>query len=121
MQLKFHQLDKSFNRDSFDCGIAELNSFIKQGARQQQSKNINKTFVLIDEENSIVEILAYYSISMCEISLSAIPNSIRQKLPKYPIPAARIGRLAVDKSVQQKGFGKLVLIDALTSFSGCRR
>jgi ribosomal protein S18 acetylase RimI-like enzyme len=101
------------DRNSFDCGILDLNIFIKQEARQQQSKNLNKTFVLVDEENNSAKILAYYFISMCEIQLKSIPNHIKNKLPKYPIPAARIGRLAVDKSVQNKGIGKLTLVDAL--------
>lgn len=87
--------------------------FIQQEARQQQSKNLNKTFVLIDEESDPTRILAYYSLSMCEVSLSSISETIKVKLPKYPIPAARIGRLAVDKSAQRKGLGKLVLVDAL--------
>lgn len=113
MQLKFCELDKTFNRKNFDCGIVELNVFIQQEARQQQSKNLNKTFVLIDEESDPTRILAYYSLSMCEVSLSSISETIKVKLPKYPIPAARIGRLAVDKSAQRKGLGKLVLVDAL--------
>lgn len=113
MQLKFYELNKTFNRNNFDCGILELNTFIKQEARQQQSKNLNKTFVLVDEENNISDILAYYSISMCEMQLKSVPDSIKNKLPKYPIPAARIGRLAVDKVVQNKGIGKLALVDAL--------
>lgn len=113
MQLKFYELNKTFDRENFDCGIQELNTFLKQEARQQQSKNINRTFVLVDDQQGYNKVLAYYSISMCEISLASLPKNIKKKLPKYPIPAARIGRLAVDKTVQKQGLGKLVLIDAL--------
>ena len=35
------------------------------------------------------------------------------KLPRYPIPAVLLGRLAVDRSVQGKKLGEYLLIDAL--------
>ena len=113
MKLKFCELDITYDRNAFDCGVAELNKFIKNDARQQQSKNLNRTFILINEEENPLKILAYYSISMCEINLASLPDSYKSKLPKYPIPAARIGRLAVTQEAQKKGFGKLCLIDAL--------
>lgn len=114
MDLKFYELNKTFNRKNFDCGIIELNTFIREEARQQQSKHLNKTFVLVDENGADpLRILAFYSISMCEIALTSISDSIKKKLPKYPIPAARIGRLAVDKNFKQQGFGKITLVDAL--------
>ena len=34
-------------------------------------------------------------------------------MPHYPIPAVLLGRLAVDRSVQGKGLGEFLLVDAL--------
>lgn len=42
-----------------------------------------------------------------------MPKSDRQKIPNYPIPAALIGRLAVDRSCQGQGLGTELLVNAL--------
>ena len=41
------------------------------------------------------------------------PENLQKKLPQYPIPVARIERLAVDKSVQGKDLGSALLVHAL--------
>lgn len=111
MAFEFHPLDKSFDRTSFDCGSHELNSFLKTKARQNQSIGFNKTFVAIKSGDKEKVVLGYFSLSMGEIDISVIPQHL--KLPRHPIPVARMGRLAVDKSTQGKGLGKLLLVDAM--------
>lgn len=111
--FEFHLLDKSFDREHFDCGYAELNSFLQTKARQNQQAGFNRTFVAIKSNDSEKNILGYYSISMGEISLSALPESLLKKLPKHPVPVARMGRLAVDKTQQRQGLGRLLLVDAM--------
>ena len=37
---------------------------------------------------------------------------LARKLPRYPVPIALIGRLAVDSSFQGKGLGSILLVDA---------
>ena len=47
--------------------------------------------------------------------MTALPDSISQKLPRFPtMPAVRIGRLAVDNSFNGQGLGGALLADALT-------
>lgn len=109
----FHILDKSFDRSSFDCGENQLNNFLKAKARQNQSLNFNKTFVAIESGDKAKRVLGFYSLSMGEIDLSSLPESISKKLPKHPVPVARMGRLAVDTSTKGQGLGKLLLVDAM--------
>ncbi|RKZ57387.1 MAG: hypothetical protein DRR08_19090 [Candidatus Parabeggiatoa sp. nov. 2] len=47
------------------------------------------------------------------MDFTTFPPSIQKKLPKYPVPIVRIGRLAVDNSMQGKGVGASLLKDAL--------
>jgi predicted GNAT family N-acyltransferase len=47
------------------------------------------------------------------VDFITFPPSIQKKLPKYPVPIVRIGRLAVDNSMQGKGVGASLLKDAL--------
>lgn len=112
MPLQFRHLDKSIDRTDFDCDISELNDFFQKKARQQQSKGFNRTFVLINADKP-KKALGYYTLSMAEVNLNALPENIKKKLPKHPVPVARIGRLAVDYSTQGEGLGQFLLVDAL--------
>lgn len=42
-----------------------------------------------------------------------MPQDIYKRLPKYPIPIARLSRLAVDKTAQGKGLDEWLVMDAL--------
>lgn len=112
--FEFHLLDKSYDRASFDCGVLELNDFLKAKARQNQKAGFNKTFVAIQADDSDKRVLGFYSLSMGEVDLSLLPEELRKKLPRHPVPVARLGRLAVDVTTQGRGLGKLLLVDAMT-------
>lgn len=116
--FEFHPLDKSFDRNSFDCGSVELNSFLKTKARQNQSVGFNKTFVAIHGGDKSKKVQGYYSLSMGEIDLSALPTDMLKKLPKHPVPVARMGRLAVDSATKGQGLGTLLLVDAMKKVRG---
>lgn len=112
-RFSFHLLDKSFDREPFDCGVAPLNAFLKSRARQSQNKGFNRTYVAIAENDPRKTIVGYYAVSMGQIELNSLPDESRKSLPRHPIPVGRIGRLAIDKSMQGKGLGREVLVDAL--------
>ena len=42
-----------------------------------------------------------------------MPARLVRKLPKHPIPAALLGRLAVSKNTHRHGIGKMLLADAV--------
>lgn len=111
--FEFQSLDKSFDRSSFDCGEDQLNNFLKAKARQNQSLNFNKTFVAIQTGDKAKRVLGFYSLSMGEIELTSLPENLSKKLPKHPVPVARMGRLAVDNSTKGQGLGKFLLVDAM--------
>ncbi|MFB2877653.1 GNAT family N-acetyltransferase [Floridanema aerugineum] len=113
MEWIFRPLDSSFDKDAFDCGVPKLNEYLKQYATQNDKKGIAKTFVAILEENSN-QICGYYSVSMSSIEFNSIPENLRKRLPRYPVPAMLIGQLAVDKSMQGKGLGEELLLNAFS-------
>jgi predicted GNAT family N-acyltransferase len=112
-RFTFHHLDKSFDRLKFDCGVSALNHFLTTQARQAQSKGFNKTYIAILEDDTQRVVLGYYSISMGQIDLSALPEGQRKSLPKHPVPVGRIGRLATDLSIRGQGLGRELLVNAL--------
>jgi ribosomal protein S18 acetylase RimI-like enzyme len=113
-RFEFPLLDKSFDRTKFDCGAPQLNAFLSIQARQSQSKGFNKTYVAIIKGDASKSVQGYYSISMGQVDLSALPEAQRKSLPKHPVPVGRIGRLAVDRGMQGQGLGQELLVNALT-------
>ena len=108
----FVPLEKKHKRKEFDCGNDELNQYLRKYARQNDSKGISKAFVAVrPDAPSVID--GYYTISSSLIKFSSMPEQNRLKLPAYPIPAALIGRLAVDSFCQGQGLGTELLVDAL--------
>lgn len=59
-------------------------------------------------------VLAYATLSAATIELSGLPSALARRLPRYPLlPAALIGRLAVDLRMRRQGLGELILMDML--------
>lgn len=106
-------LDKEHNRDKFDCGNELLNNYLKYQVSQDVKRKLAACFILADQETNHVK--GFYTLSSGSIPLTYFPETIRKKLPKSygSIPTILLGRLAIDKNSQGKGFGKLLLIDAL--------
>ena len=57
--------------------------------------------------------MGYYTLSTLSIELNHLPQLLARKLPKHPVPAALIGRLAVSQQIQGSGVGKLLIADAI--------
>jgi GNAT superfamily N-acetyltransferase len=112
--LEVEPLDSTHDRAGFDCGVGALNRYLQQIAAQHVSKGISRTFVLVDELASPPKpILGFFSISLCQVVASDLPKRWAKRLPER-IPAMRLGRLAVATSRQDQGFGKALLIEAMS-------
>jgi hypothetical protein len=73
VQWIFCPIDSSLQKDTFDCGVLELNEYLKQYAKQNHKNGIAKTFVAIpNQENRIV--VGYYSVSMSHIEHESLPS-----------------------------------------------
>lgn len=56
----------------------------------------------------------YYTLSATGVKLTEFPTGITRRLPRYPlVPATLLGRLAVDRNHQGRGYGRFLLADAL--------
>lgn len=72
-----------------------------------------RVFVVEGPNPSIVA--GFYTLSSYAIDVGHLPDGVRKSLPRYPlIPAALIGRLAIDLKFQGRGLGQFLLIDALS-------
>ena len=99
---------KLHDRSGFSCGIAALDDYLHQRAGQHQRDGIATTHVLTDNTQP-ARILGFCALSAAQLHLSELQQADLKRLPAYPVPAMRMGRLAVSASEQGKGYGQLLL------------
>ncbi|XCB36037.1 GNAT family N-acetyltransferase [Arcanobacterium hippocoleae] len=113
---------------SFSCGVSELDTWLKNESVHASRMRTAQTWVLVREnmqrdcnyldsnypyqENHRTEVLGYYSISAHKLSREGLPLKVAHGAPAE-IPAALIGKLALDLSLQGCGLGEELLSDAL--------
>ncbi len=105
-------LNPGHDRTGFQCGVAALDRYLKKQAKQDSKRRISRTFVATKPDNQNL-VIGYYTLSSLSIELSQLPEKLVRKLPKHPLPAALIGRLAVSRDAQGQGVGKMLLADAI--------
>lgn len=103
---------ESQDREAFDCGEPALNDYLRRTAWQHQRMRIANTYVLVRRAEH-GRILGFFTLSFLEVEATEIPAGCRKRLPPSRLPAARLGRLAVDLSCQGEGYGGLLLADAV--------
>jgi GNAT superfamily N-acetyltransferase len=104
-------LTPAHDRVSFDCGGHALNEFLRRYARQNDDRGIGRTFVAVPVGES--QVVGFYTLSAGGVEFREIPDHLRRRLPRYPIPVAHLGRLATCLSVRGQGLGEALLIDAI--------
>jgi ribosomal protein S18 acetylase RimI-like enzyme len=113
---KIELLAKTHDREGFDCGSEPLNAFLRQTARQHAERGISRTFVLVEEDAAAPKrILGFFSLNLCQLKVDALPPEDAKRFPRA-VPGVRLGRLGVAKEFQRQGFGKTLLIGAMTKF-----
>ncbi|MGR8919629.1 MAG: GNAT family N-acetyltransferase, partial [Gammaproteobacteria bacterium] len=85
---------------------------LQRQANQDMKRRVSRVFVARVPENKS-RVLSFYTLSAISIDLSALPEKVAKKLPKHQVPAALIGRLAVDLVAQNMGTGRMLLADAV--------
>ncbi|MDA3790934.1 MAG: GNAT family N-acetyltransferase [Desulfobacula sp.] len=105
-------LNAFHDRKGFHCNVETLDHYIHRQAGQDIKRRISRVFIA-SLPGSPKTVIGYYSLSTLSIELSKLPEKLALKLPKHPIPAALVGRLAVSKDARKSGIGKMLLADAV--------
>ena len=93
---------------SFDSGEPVLDDWLRRRARANQAGGASRSYVICRG----AQVVGYYSLASGAIALVEAPGRIRRNMPD-PIPMAILGRLAIDRSCQGQGLGRLLLRDAI--------
>jgi GNAT superfamily N-acetyltransferase len=108
---RFEALVSVHRRGRFDCGVPTLNRYLRELATQDVRRGVASCFVALDADDAII---GFYTLAAAHIPLQDLLPEIARRLPRYPmVPAARVGRLAVDLSRQRQSVGGFLLIDAI--------
>lgn len=110
--LVIRPLDSRHDRPGFHCGVASLDDYIRKQARQDVKRRVSRVFVATVAKHPST-IVGYYTLSTLSIELGQLPEDLVRKLPRHPVPAALLGRLAVHQASQGHGVGRMLLADAI--------
>ena len=97
------------DRRTFSCGVEALDLYLRRFARQHSDANISRTYVAVNGST----VRGFYSLAMSGIRRNNLPEKYQTRFPNFPLPVARLARLAVDLNHQRHGLGELLLSDAL--------
>jgi GNAT superfamily N-acetyltransferase len=111
LEWREEPIGRHHDRRSFDCGAPDLNAYLDRYARQNHESGGAKTFVAVAPTEA-ARVLGFYSISPGDIEFARVPGKLTKKLGRYDVPVFRLGRLAVDLSVQGRGLGSDLLLAA---------
>jgi GNAT superfamily N-acetyltransferase len=105
-------LATSHDRAAFSSGVGALDTYLRTQAGQDIRRHIANCFVASPANTNIVA--GYYTFSAASVPVSDLPEQQARLLPRYPVvPAALIGRLAVDRGYRGRGLGAVLLFDAI--------
>ena len=111
MDWREEPIDRHHDRKSFDCGVEDLNTYLRRYARQNHESGGAKTFVAASTAEP-ARVFGFYTISPGAIAFADVPETVTRKLGRYEVPVFRLGRLAVDRSLQGRGLGGELLLAA---------
>ncbi len=109
--LVFEPLGPHHDRESFACGEPALDDYLRRRASQDARRRVARVFVAVGSAPD--EVAGYYTLSAASFEKDELPAGIAKRLPHYPVPAVMIGRLAVSRAFQGRGFGEMLLLDAI--------
>lgn len=94
--------------DSFFCGVAPLDDWLKRRAWRNEVEGASRTFVCCAGDR----IAGYYSLAAGSVLREAATGAVGRNMPE-PVPVVLIARLAVDRQWQGQGLGISLLHDAV--------
>jgi ribosomal protein S18 acetylase RimI-like enzyme len=98
-------------RGEFSCGVPDLDRYFREIVSQDIKRRVSNCFVALDDIGTVA---GYYTLAATSLPLTELKPEETKRLPRYPLlPAALIGRLAVDERFHGLGLGSSLIVDAV--------
>lgn len=94
----------------FDCGVKDLNDWLDMHARENERRNLSRTFVLIVDAEQVI---GYYSLTMGGVQAADLPKKLGRGLPGFDIGMVLLARLALARALHGQGLGRNLMVDAI--------
>lgn len=99
-------------RSGFHCASDPLNRYFHAQVTQDIRRRIAACYIAVDQTSLLIA--GFYTLSATEIPLTDLSPELTKRLPRYPtLPAARLGRLAVDQRFTGRKLGSILVANAI--------
>ena len=99
------------DRSAFACGTPALDRYLREQSSQDVKRLMASCFLVM--ESATRTVAGYYTLAATSVPASELPPEVIKRLPRYPVlPAALVGRLAVDQRFHRRGLAGALLADA---------
>lgn len=117
MKLRLEKLDRDHRqlRRTFQSDVPELLVYLQRWALPHQERDpLGRTWLAIDHEvPSEPRLVGFFTLAAVSLDRGLVTTGELDRLPRFPIPAVLLARLAVDRRVQRRGLGTWLLDEAL--------
>ena len=108
--LRIEKLQRQHAVESFTCGQPELDRFLVRHALQAQQSNSSQTYLALNG----AEVVGFYTLVAGQVEHIDAPPRVAKGMPRHPIGLMVLARLAVHSSMQGRGLGSGLLLDAMS-------
>jgi GNAT superfamily N-acetyltransferase len=91
----------------FDSGVPALDDWLRRRARANQASGASRTYVVCEQSR----VVAYYALAAGGVDINTAPGRVRRNMPD-PVPISVLGRLAIERTHQKRGLGRVLVQDA---------
>jgi ribosomal protein S18 acetylase RimI-like enzyme len=103
-------LDANHVLQGFASGEPQIDSYLLKYAMQNSAAGLGRTFVAVELGSQ--QVRGYFTMAAGSVRFDTIPDHVKKRLPRYPIPTAHLAKLGVDSQFQGRGLGAALLIEA---------
>ncbi|MGH8925318.1 MAG: GNAT family N-acetyltransferase [Acidimicrobiia bacterium] len=108
-RLRLERLSRDHDLTAFESGSEELDDWLGRHGLAAQEMDTARTFLLIRSRR----VVGYFSLTMGSVLREEAPARLVRGMPAYPVGMVLLARLAADRRHQGRGFGALLLTEAL--------
>ncbi|MDP1824769.1 MAG: hypothetical protein Q8L48_16050 [Archangium sp.] len=108
--FRLEALSSEHPREPFTSGQEQVDRWLREQALQSQGKRLTSTRVLVAPTN---ELAGFFTLATGQVDFGDLPPVLAKKLPKRALPVAILAWLGVAERLQGRGFGAMLLAQAL--------
>lgn len=98
----------------FENDEPELVTYLRRWAlRHQERDGLGRTWVAVDQVDEERHLAGFFTLAAASLERQLVTVGALDRLPRFPIPAVLLARLAVDRRVQGQGLGTWLFDEAL--------